>query len=244
MGPSDTNWSIVAQNLPNHANNPIHTDAGARAARFERALVAGVTTYAYCCHPAIDRFGLRWVANGESEVRFRAPVFDGDTVAFSLTECSEDNSGIDIAAIVDRAQRPLVTMSAWPQHRAPFATRPGERLETVALNLSGEFGPDYAAWPATCKPHFSRPASYIPPSGPRWPTTCSAVNSRADLGSTRSLVRHFIAVPAGSDAEISTTVIERYVRGGQRAIAEVLIRVAGSCVASVEHEAIIDLSAR
>ena len=38
---------VVAQNLPEHARNPIHTDEGARAAGFDRALVAGVTTYAY-----------------------------------------------------------------------------------------------------------------------------------------------------------------------------------------------------
>ena len=37
-------WSVKAQNLPEHARNPIHTDAGAQAAGFPRALVAGVTT--------------------------------------------------------------------------------------------------------------------------------------------------------------------------------------------------------
>lgn len=26
---SETSWSIIAQNLPGHARNPIHTDAGA-----------------------------------------------------------------------------------------------------------------------------------------------------------------------------------------------------------------------
>ena len=37
-------WSVTAQNLPEHARNAIHTDEGAQAAGFPRALVAGVTT--------------------------------------------------------------------------------------------------------------------------------------------------------------------------------------------------------
>ena len=47
--------AVVARNLPEHARNAIHTDAGARAQGFPRALVAGVTTYAYLVHPAIDQ---------------------------------------------------------------------------------------------------------------------------------------------------------------------------------------------
>jgi len=46
-----TSWTVTAQNLAEHARNPIHTDAGAQAAGFPRALVAGVTTYAYLTHP-------------------------------------------------------------------------------------------------------------------------------------------------------------------------------------------------
>ena len=55
-----TSWSIIAQNLPEHARNPIHTDAGAQAAGFPRALVAGVTTYAYMTHPVVAA----WVSIG------------------------------------------------------------------------------------------------------------------------------------------------------------------------------------
>ncbi len=55
-------WSIKAQNLPEHARNPIHTDAGAQAAGFPRALVAGVTTYAYLTHPLIVAWGEDWLA--------------------------------------------------------------------------------------------------------------------------------------------------------------------------------------
>ena len=46
-----THWSTRAINLPDHANNLIHTDEGARAAGFPGALVAGATIYAYMTHP-------------------------------------------------------------------------------------------------------------------------------------------------------------------------------------------------
>ena len=67
-------WHINASNLAEHARNPIHTDAGAQAAGFPRALVAGVTTYAYLTHPLIVAWGQDWLHNGGGEVRFRRPV--------------------------------------------------------------------------------------------------------------------------------------------------------------------------
>ncbi len=249
--PNNAAWSIVARNLPQHANNPIHTDAGAQAEGFERALVAGVTTYAYCCHPAIDHFGLAWVRTGQSEVRFRSPVFDGDTVTFPVTEHAHQDrddassGGIDIGATVRRADKALVTMTAWPHHQTPFVERPGEQLDTVTLNLSGEYGPEYAALAGDSHPSFLA-ADVVHPAV--WPALANYVFHRQLVrGSwihTRSIVRHVAAVPAGSQAEISTTVVERFVRSGERAIADVVIRVEGAIVATVEHEAIIDLSVR
>ena len=73
-------FTVIAQNLPEHARNPIHTDEGARAAGFERALVAGVTTYTYMTHPIVEAWGLDWLTFGGGEVRFRRPVFAGDTL--------------------------------------------------------------------------------------------------------------------------------------------------------------------
>ena len=50
-------WTVTARNLAHHARNPIHTDAGAQAQGFPRALVAGVTTYAYLTHPVVAGVG-------------------------------------------------------------------------------------------------------------------------------------------------------------------------------------------
>ena len=73
-------WTVTARNLPEHARNAIHTDAGAQAAGFPRALVAGVTTYAYLTHPLAAGWGLAWLSGGGGEVRFRSPVFEHDDV--------------------------------------------------------------------------------------------------------------------------------------------------------------------
>ena len=57
---SPVTWTVQARNLPDHASNKIHTDDGARAAGFESALVAGVTTYAYLTRPLVAAWGLDW----------------------------------------------------------------------------------------------------------------------------------------------------------------------------------------
>ena len=92
-------WHINASNLAEHARNPIHTDAGAQAAGFPRALVAGVTTYAYLTHPLIVAWGEKWLHNGGGEVRFRRPVFDGDV--FQATPTSPGRTRIQFPGVVE-----------------------------------------------------------------------------------------------------------------------------------------------
>ena len=78
-------WSAPAVNLPEHADNAIHTDAGARAAGFPSALVAGVTVYAYMTHVPAAAWGLDWLRGGGAHVRFRSPIFDHDLVNYVPT---------------------------------------------------------------------------------------------------------------------------------------------------------------
>ena len=247
----------MARNLPEHANNAIHTDEGARAAGFERALVAGVTSYAYCLHPVIEHFGLGWLSTGEAEVRFRAPVFDGDQVSFPLKPIDDtnqannqadkaSNEGVEIEAWVARSARPLVTVSAWRNHRPrphpSGSARPGEQLETVHLRLEGEYGSVYAVRSGNLDDQCAK-AGLVHPGV--WPSLGNYVFhrqlARGSWIHTRSIVRHFASVADGAEAEISSTVIEHFRRGGERAIADVVIRVEGRVVAAIEHEAIIDL---
>jgi MaoC like domain len=249
-GSSSRPWSIGARNLPEHANNSIHTDEGARAAGFEKALVAGVTSYAYCLHPVIEHFGLEWLGTGEAEVRFRSPVFDGDLVSFPLVDLTTnpalDPGEVSVDARVARSDRPLVTVSAWNMHRPtpyPATTpRPGEMLQTVYLTLEGEYGSQYALRSGNTEDQCAK-AGLVHPGV--WPALGNYVFhrqlARGPWIHTRSIVRQFAAVADGTEAEISSTVIERFQRGGERAIADVTVRVKGQVVAAIEHEAIVDL---
>jgi len=235
-------WSIVARNLPEHAGNPIHTDAGARAAGFERALVAGVTSYGYCCHPVIERFGLDWVKSGEAEVRFLSPVFDGDRLSFPVVERSD--GGLDVVATTALEGRPLVAMSAWRAHRVGFEPRPGEALAPVTLPLEDEYGAGYAARAGDDQADCDA-AGVVHPAV--WPALANFVFhrqlARGSWVHTRSIVRHRGLALPGSEAEVSTVVIRRFHRRGERAVADVVIRVDGAIVATLEHEAIIGVPA-
>ncbi len=71
---------MQARNLPEHARNPIHTEAGSRAAGFDSAMVAGVTVYAYLTRPVVDAWGVDWLRRGAALVEFASPVQPDDPV--------------------------------------------------------------------------------------------------------------------------------------------------------------------
>jgi acyl dehydratase len=241
-------WSITARNLPEHANNPIHTDAGAQGAGFERALVAGVTSYAYCLHPVLDRFGLAFAESGEAEVRFRSPVFDGDLLRCPVDaapgEDGEDGEAILVSAFAQRADGPLLSVTAWKKHRNNTAASPrsGERLKPMTIALEGEYSSQYAA----------RAGDDYPMDGFVHPAVWLALGNyvfhrqlaRGPWIHTRSVVQHHCLVRDGGEASVATTVVERFIRSGERAVADVVITVDNRVVATIEHEAIIDLTAR
>ncbi len=236
-----SSWEVVAQNLPEHGHNPIHTDEGARAAGFERALVAGVTSYAYCCHCVIERFGLEWLGRGEAALRLRAPVFAGDRLHIEVEE--REDGGLDLAAFAERAESALVEVSAWPDAVTSYVEQPGEPLPTVELSLDKDYGADYAERAGDPR-SFTPAARLVHPAV--WPAIANSV-FQAELARgawvhTRSRIWHHSAVRAGAEAAVSTVVVERFRRGGERAVADVEIRVDGEVVARVEHEAIVDLA--
>jgi MaoC like domain len=233
-------WSIVARNLPEHADNPIHTDVGAQAAGFERALVAGVTTYAYALHPIIEHFGVSWVMHGSAEVRLKSPVFDRDVIRFPVTTTP---GGISVSAVVDRTDQPLIVVSASPTRAAVAANRPGESVESMVVELVDEFGSTYAAR-AGDDLTICQERGIVHPAV--WPALANYVFhrrlARGPWIHTRSRVRHHATAPEGAAARIDTTVVERFVRHGERVIADVTITVDDIVVATLEHEAIIEVS--
>lgn len=232
-------WSITAQNLPEHARNAIHTDAGAQAAGFPRALVAGVTTYAYLTHPVAAAWGLDWVARGGGEVRFRRPVFDGDIVRCVPTA---DGDAHVIDAVTDQPEQPRATFRAVPVSDEAVAMRPGEPLLPRSIRLEGEWGADYGERAGDDFALY-REHGIVHPAV--WPALANhIVHTQVARGSwihTRSIVRHHALAAAGATADVQATVVRRFESHGERAVLDVRIEVDSLVVATLEHEAIVAL---
>jgi hypothetical protein len=232
-------FTVTAANLPEHGRNAIHTDAGARAAGFPRALVAGVTTYAYLTHPIAAGWTLDWVRSGGGEVRLRSPVFDQDVV-----DCVPSVEADDVV-VVDAcvgSGAPRATLRATRIGGDCPALRDGERLEQRTIVLEGQWGPDYASR-AGDPLRLYEDHGVVHPAV--WPSLANhIVHTQVARGSwihLRSLVRHHALAPAGGVAIVSSVVVRRYERGGERAVLDVHVHVDGVVVASVEHEAIVAL---
>lgn len=232
-------WSIVAQNLPEHARNPIHTDSGAQAAGFARALVAGVTTYAYLTHPVVVAWGEDWLASGGGEVRFRSPVFQDDPL--DLVPASVDGDVMIDARVGD--DLPLATFRAVRDSGAPPSMRSGEVLRTRQIALDGELGAEYGVRAGDDLDVFVRLGLVHPAV---WPALANHIVhvdvARGAWIHTRSIIRHHGIARAGATATVHAVVVERFDRSGERAVLDVRIDVDGRPVATLEHEAIIALA--
>jgi acyl dehydratase len=235
-------FRITATNLAEHAGNPIHTDQGAQAAGFPRALVAGVTTYAYLTHPPAAGWGLEWLRSGGGEVRFRSPVFDGEIV--DCVPNAEVDGAVTVEARVagdDRARAELRAVRAGgpcPPLRA------GEVLTPRTVRLEFEWGADYGARAGDDLGLYAEHEIVHPAV---WPALANhVVHAQVARGAwihLRSVVRHHHLARAGSTATVRAVVVHRYARGGERAVLDVHVEVDGAVVASLEHEAIVALAA-
>lgn len=235
-------WVVTARNLAEHATNPIHTDAGATAAGFPAALVAGVTTYAYLTRPLVAAWGLDWLTRGGGEVRFRAPVFADDLVACVPT--ADDDGGVLVEAICEsQPLNPRVVLRAVRDTGPWRPLRAGEALASRQFVLDGEFGVDYGRRAGDDLDIYRREGVVHPAV---WPAIANRIMS-TDLvnGSwvhTRSIVRHHAPGPVGAVVDVHATVIERFERHGLRAVIDVSIEHDGRPITSLEHEAIVDLT--
>ena len=231
-------WTVVAVNLPEHARNAIHTDAGAQAAGFPRALVAGVSTYAYLVHPLLEARGLDWVAHGGGELRFRRPIFAGDVLRLKPTI----DDPFVIHAITSEPDQPRAIFNAVPMADALVAMRDGEAMPDMFFELHGEWGSDYGKRLGDDH-ELCTSNAVVHPSV--WPALANQVMQihvvHGQWIHTRSIIRHHALARSGGTATVRTNIIRRFEQGGERAIADVHIEVDGVVVASLEHEAIIAL---
>lgn len=233
-------WSVTAQNLPEHAGNPIHTDEGARAEGFPAALVAGVTTYAYLTRPLVAAWGLEWVRSGGAEVRFRAPVFAERTIDLRPTVTDD---GVRVEA-VDSAEdsNPRAIVDAPQRTVSPPEPRPGEPLPTAAYALAGKYGWDYGARAGDDLAVYGEQQVIHPAV---WPALANDIFARELVRGpwihTRSAIRHHRLVPHGATVTVESIVVDRFERRGERAIVDMVIAHEDRVAVTIEHEAIIDL---
>lgn len=231
---------MVAVNSPEHAGNRIHTDEGAQEQGFPAALVAGVSTYAYATRPLVDAYGLAWVRRGGGEVRFRSPVFAGDLVDCVPVPTAD---GVRVEVRCPRRQdEPNVVLDAVLDAGPPPGLRDGEQLPDRSIVLAGEFGPTYGVRAGDELDLYEREGIVHPAV---WPAIANRVFSeelvRGSWIHTRSIVRHHDVGPVGATVNVRATVVDRFVRRGERAVADISIELDGRPIATLEHEAIIDL---
>lgn len=240
MSPEPRAWSVVAVNSPEHAGNRIHTDDGAREQGFPAALVAGVSTYAYATRPLVDAYGNEWLRRGGGQVRFRSPVFAGDLVD-SLPVATADGVRVEVRC-PQRQAEPNVVFDAVLDAGPPPDLRAGERLPDRRIVLADEFGTGYGVRVGDDLDLYERDGIVHPAV---WPAIANRVFSeelvRGSWIHTRSIIRHHDVGPAGATVNVRATVIDRFHRRGERAVVDVSIELDGRPIATLEHEAIIDL---
>jgi len=226
-------WSVRAVNLPDHADNVVHTDQGARAAGFEAALVAGTTVYAYLTHPVVAAWGQEWVASGGGELRLRRPVLHDDLVV-----CTPVGDQID--ACVDGEAR--ATLLPFPQGPTLAADR-GESIGIFDVTV-GEAQADYGLRAGDDLTLYAEEGISHPVT---WLNLANTAFIRHFVDGpwvhVRSRFSHAQLVSQNAELSIETRLVRRFdSRAGKRVEADVIIRCDGKPAVTIEHEAIMTLA--
>lgn len=235
-------WSIEAVNLPEHADNPVHTEAGGRAAGYPGAVVAGTTVYAYLTRWPATVWGADWVRGGGAEVRFLAAVIAGDPLDVVAGDATRT---ADIGGRTATVEARVAGESTARGEFRPVAPRPdppaGDRLEPLVVELDAWAG--YAARTGDDLELYGRVGLVHPVV---WLSLANRVFSRQLVDGpwvhTRSRVAHLDGVAPDATVLVEAFLLDRFTtRAGERAVVDVRISVDDRPVVAVEHEAIVRL---
>jgi len=236
METSLPSWSIRAVNLAEHNDNPVHTDAGGRAAGYDGAVVAGTTVYAYLTRPAAAGWGHRWIAEGSAIVRFRGPVLADDDVQLVPAKTSD---GSIIEALVGDTVAATCEVSLDHESVGPPE---GLRLEPLVVELDDRWA-GYAARAGEDLELYGEEGIVHPVV---WPSLANRVFSLQLVDGawvhTRSNIRHLSVARPGEVALVEAFETDRFeTKSGERAVVDVRVSVDGRPVAAIEHEALVKL---
>jgi acyl dehydratase len=249
-------YQLFAYNSARQSENKMHDDAVARQLGFAGGLVPGVDVYAYIAHPAVARWGRRFLEQGALAARFVQPVYDGE---LTTVRAREANGGLSLEVtcrevLCASGQARLGTTPA--PSLAPFAAAAavGERAAaneaTLAqgrwlgmrpLSVSAPFATQYLQDVRETDPIYAAEGLCHPGLLPRlfnWALTHNVV-----LGPwihVGSQVEHFAAVKIGDELSVRAKIVANYARKGHHFVElDGVIVVDGQrAVARVQHTAI------
>lgn len=238
-------WSISAVNLVEHADNPVHTREGGRAAGYPGAVVAGTTVYAYLARWPLSQWGVDWVTSGGAEVRFLDAVIAADpldvVVATGDTTAGAGETTVEACVHGTVQARAAVWTSATASQQQPEPPA-AERLAPLVVEL-GERWSGYAGRAGGDLPLFRREGLVHPVA---WLLLANRMFAtqlvRGPWVHTRSRVTHLGGARPDAAAVVEAFLVDRFTtRAGERAVLDVRISVDDQPVAAVEHEAIVGL---
>ncbi|MSR14050.1 MAG: hypothetical protein EXR86_05670 [Gammaproteobacteria bacterium] len=221
-------WQVVAANDAVDSRNPIHHDAVAKRLGFGGGLVPGVTVYGYATHPLVAQFGREFLTGGHLEMRFRRPVYAGETVKVKAQvtgrieqrwqlELAVENAAGEACAI-GTAQFPAppnVPAELPPRQPLPANRRPATPEGLGETPILGTFEPTFDA--ATAPGFLATLGETLPLyadiAHPAWLLRQAnyLIDQNLELGPwihVSSVVQHLGVVGAGERLEVRGQVIE------------------------------------
>ena len=115
------NWNGIAFNQSPNSANQIHGDEIAQKFGFKGGLVPGVTISSYLLHPAVEAWGLPFLARGQAHVRVGSPLYDEEAFSVEITSQADDAYSAQLVrpdgSISATAEVTLPEMAAAPPTR-------------------------------------------------------------------------------------------------------------------------------
>jgi acyl dehydratase len=237
---------VRAINTAPDSENRMHSDSVAAAYGFRGGLVPGVTVYGYMASATIGHFGPDWLERGAMDVRFRAPVYEGDEVVVSVRPDDHERAQVEAgqsayaAAWIHQESAPpeedyqggaIERRAASPETLVP-GTRLGEFVERLDLANSRMSAPlDSAIGPG----RFAHPAILLALAN-------RILMQNYELGPwihAESEIRKFAAAEDGEEIRVRAKIDDRYERKGHEfVVLDVILVGRNGVVERIRHTAI------
>lgn len=257
-------WFVTARNIAAESGNAIHSDEVARDLGYDRALVAGVTTYGYLLRQIVASLGEPWLVRGTLEVRLRQPAYEGEQFRVDLETMPVDgvraaaartNDGMVVATgdaaigapgLLPPRAHPLVHPQPAPYPPVRAALEGVSFLPTMSYTIDEAWNAKLLADVGNDLDVFER-TDYVHPVIYGDLANISLMAS-VDLGPwihARSRVRHHRALRVGETVSVRPRLAELSTNGGAESLVlDTAVVVDDLLVARIEHAVIYSMTKR